>query len=564
MLEELAADPAIEYIEPNYRLYPLGTPISGDNYAANQWGLKNYGQIINGYTGVAGIDINLETAWLITQGDPDVLVAVIDTGVDISHPDLVGSMWINANEIPANGVDDDENGFIDDYCGWDFNNKDNSVFDSATEDRHGTHCSGTIAATCNLVGITGVAPGVKILPLKFMNTGGGDTADAIAAIEYARTAGAKIVNCSWGGADDSIALRDAIASSDMLFIAAAGNEGKNIDDIPLYPASFDLPNIITVAAIDNQGKLASFPSNGASSNFGPQSVDVAAPGLYIYGTLPENKYGYLSGTSMAVPHVSGIAALVASAGYTDITVIKQRILISAGLNPLPSLSGKILTGGLVDATAAAEIEMAPLASDLSIIGGLFQGETIQAAYTYFDLNGDLESDTLVQWYRTAAPDKSDGISIDGATGWQYTLTGDDLGKYIYFSVTPAAASGNSPGTTVYSDCVGPVKATQVDDCFIATAAFGSKFAPAVKMLRIFRDEYLLTNRPGRAFVAFYYRHSPPLAHYIADREGLRVLTRVLLSPFIAGVYMLYHKWLLALVLILALFSLILSHKYGRE
>jgi subtilisin family serine protease len=258
LLEELAADPAIEYIEPNYRLYPLGTPISGDNYAANQWGLKNYGQIINGYTGVAGIDINLETAWLITQGDPDVLVAVIDTGVDISHPDLVGSMWINANEIPANGVDDDENGFIDDYCGWDFNNKDNSVFDSATEDRHGTHCSGTIAATCNLVGITGVAPGVKILPLKFMNTGGGDTADAIAAIEYARTAGAKIVNCSWGGADDSIALRDAIASSDMLFIAAAGNEGKNIDDIPLYPASFDLPNIITVAAIDNQGKLASF------------------------------------------------------------------------------------------------------------------------------------------------------------------------------------------------------------------------------------------------------------------------------------------------------------------
>lgn len=639
LLEELASDPAVEYIEPNYRLYPMGTPISGDTYAANLWGLKNYGQSILGIAGDPGIDINLASAWLVTQGDPNVLVAVIDTGVDISHPDLAGSIWTNADEVAGNGVDDDGNGFIDDVCGWDFLHNDNSVFDSSTEDEHGTHCVGTIAAACDSLGVTGVAPGVKILPLKFMNTSGGTTADAIDAIDYARAAGAKIVNCSWGGDDGSITLKNTIANSGMLFVTAAGNSGQNIDTTPLYPASFDLTNIITVAAIDNQGSLASFSSS--SSSYGPQSVDVAAPGKYIYSTLPGGKYGYLSGTSMAAPHVSGIAALVASAGYTDNIMIKQRILDSASLHQLPSLSGKILTGGLVDAAAAAEIEMAPMANDLSIIGELYQGKTLQSAYTYFDLNGDLESGTVVQWYRADAADKSNGAPIEGVTGLQHALTNADLSKYIYFSVTPAAACGASPGTTVYSDCVGPVEAAhltslqvlngtenlltnfsseqtnytlfvdpaltalqilytegggctvtfslnsvpltgdqitldgqggtvtvlvqatgiadrtytinlnQTDNCFIATAAFGSKFAPAVKLLRSFRDEYLLTNEFGRAFVAFYYRHSPPLANYIADREGLRVLTRVLLSPFIAGVYLLYHKWLMMGVLMLA-------------
>jgi len=640
LLEELASDPAIEYIEPNYRLYPMGTPISGDAGAANLWGLKNYGQSILGVPGVAGIDINLETAWLVTQGDPEVLVAVIDTGVDISHPDLKDAIWTNPGEIPDNGIDDDNNGFIDDVNGWDFRNKDKSVFDFATTDKHGTHCAGTIAAARNEDGVVGVAPGVKILPLKFMDTSGGSTDAAIEAIGYAKAAGAKIVNCSWGGSDGSVALREAIANSGMLFVAAAGNaeDGKtrvNIDITPLYPASFDLDNIITVAAIDNKGALAQF------SYYGPQSVDVAAPGNNIYSTVPDNNYDYLKGTSMAAAHVSGIAALVASAGYTDNAIIKQRILDSASLHPLANLSDKVLTGGLVDAAAAAEIEMAPLASDLSISGTLYQGETLQAAYTYFDLNRDVEADSQLQWYRADAADKSNGEAIAEANDAQYMLTGEDIGKYIYFSVTPAAAAGNSPGTTVYSNCVGPAEAgpltglqilngtenllsgfstgqtsyalvvdstltnlqilytavdgstvivsfndvtltgdqitldgqggtvtvlvqtpgiadrtytitiSQGDNCFIATAAFGSKFAPAVKLLRSFRDEYLLTNKFGKAFVAFYYRHSPPLAHYIADRDGLRTLTRVLLSPFIAAVYLLYHKWLAVAVLMLA-------------
>jgi len=645
LLEELASDPAIEYIEPNYRLYPMGTPISGDAGAANLWGLKNYGQSILGVPGVAGIDINLETAWLVTQGNPDVLVAVIDTGVDISHPDLKDAMWTNPGEIAGNGIDDDGNKLIDDIHGWDFHNNDNVLFDPSDKDdnqkyvdNHGTHCAGTIVAANNLIGVVGIAPGIKILPLKFIGPKGGDTANAISAIEYAAAKGAKIINCSWGGPIDlpNDPLRDAIvANPDILFIAAAGNSSVDIEISPLYPASYNLDNIITVTAINNTGGISYF------SNFGLQSVDVAAPGENIYSTLPDNTYGYLSGTSMATAYVSGIAALVMSAGYTDNAIIKQRILDSASLHPLPSLNGKVLTGGLVDAAAAAEIEMAPLASDLGIIGTLYRGETLQPAYTYFDLNGDVEAGSQLQWYRADAADKSNGAPIDGTTVARYTLTGDDVGKYIYFSVTPAAISGVTPGGTVYSDCVGPVETgpltslqilngtenflsgfsaekisytlivdntltnlqilyaaadgckvtvsfnevaltgdnitldgqggtvavlvetpgiadrtytitiSQADECFIATAAFGSKFAPAVKLLRSFRDEYLLTNKFGKAFVAFYYRHSPPLAHYIADRDGLRTLTRVLLSPFIAAVYLLYHKWLAVAVLMLA-------------
>ena len=636
LLEALAADPAVEYIEPNYRLYPMETPISEDAGAAFLWGLKNYGQSINGTAGVAGMDINLEPAWLVTQGEPNVLVAVIDTGVDVSHPDLAGAMWVNAGEIPGNEVDDDGNGFVDDVCGWDFRNGDNSVFDSATTEKHGTHCAGSIAAAHDIYGVVGVAPGVQILPLKFMDTSGGDTSHAIAAIEYARRAGAKIANCSWGGDDGSLALRDAIANSGMLFVAAAGNAVNsnplNIDMTPLYPASFPLDNIIVVAAIDNRGDLASF------SYYGPNPVDVAAPGKNIYSTQPDGAYNYLSGTSMATAYVSGIAALAVSAGITDNFEIKNRILDSARLNPLPTLYGMTLTGGLVDAAAA--LEMAPVAADLRISGNLFPDAVLQCSYQYADANRDPEGSSSLQWYRAGAADKSDGVPIDGADGLQYTLTGDDAGKYIYFSVTPAATSGLTPGTAVYSGCVGPVAVgpltalqilnqtenllgdfsagqmsyeltidsvltavqllytkadgctvtvsfngaeltgdvisldgqggtvtvlvqapgiaertytitiTQQDYCFIATAAFGSKMAPAVALLRSFRDDYLLTNGPGRALVAFYYRHSPPLAQYIADREGLRALTRVGLSPFIAGVYLLYHQWLAAVALLM--------------
>jgi subtilisin family serine protease len=641
LLEEIAKDPAVEYVEPDYCLYPMGTPISQDADASLLWGLKNYGQSIDGNVGVAEVDINLEGVWQVTEGNPEVLVAIIDTGIDIRHPDLSHSIWINQGEIPDNGVDDDNNGLIDDLNGWDFVHDDKSVYDSASEDAHGTHCAGIISAAHDLLGVVGVAPGVKILPLKFMNASGGSTSDAISAIEYAARAGAKIVNCSWGGSDSSQALQDAIGGSDMIFVTAAGNvdsgeSPKDIDDFPLYPASFDLDNIIAVAAVDNMGNLTSF------SNYGYNSVDVAAPGKSIYSTRPDNKYGFLNGTSMATPYVSGVAALLASTGINDNALIKQRILDSAVHNPLSSLSNKILTGGMVDALEALGINLAPTASDLSISGSLYPGEVLQGKYIYHDANQDPEGNSRFEWYRADSAQQDNLIEIPGANLLQYTIKSEDIGKYLCFGLIPEASSGLTPGDLVLSDAVGPVEAgplislhlldgsndllsdfrpeqidyqlniddslsslaltytgtaqssvsvyynqllqtedqisldpegdtisimvqtpgiadrcytielyrNSIDQCFIATAAFGSKYEPAVVLLRAFRDQHLLTNNIGRSMVALYYHYSPPLAQYIADKEGLRVIVKILLTPVILAVYLILHQWLLLIIILL--------------
>ncbi len=646
LLEQLSNDPSVEYIEPNYRLYPCESPISTDTNANKLWGLKNYEQPINGITGVSGIDINLEPAWQVTKGSSDIIVAVIDTGVNISHPDLAPNIWVNPDEIPDDGVDNDKNGYVDDVNGWDFYHNDNSVYDNiiylnqynqtVNEDAHGTHCSGTIAALENNAGVVGVAPQVRIMPLKFIGRDGGYTDDAIEALLYAKAKGIKIASNSWGGGDESITLYNTIAASGMLFIAAAGNGyGNNNDSRPYYPASYDLANIISVTAIDNQGNMADF------SNYGSTTVDVAAPGVYIYSSIPNSSYAYMNGTSMATPHVAGIAALIASTGITDPATIKSKILASASHHPLINLSGKVLTGGLVD--AAYSLTTPPVASNVVILGIKRVGKMLTGSYSYSDSDGDIEGASIFKWYSDTSSTGTSKVEISGATSSTYTLTAADLGKYIFFSITPVAASGVSPGEIVVSPSRGPVAvslaaspltalsisegnsgsgkelitafststtdyditinntvteltvnytrdpaSTSVkmyyngadvsgniitladaaaftivvketgkedltytinmyigaDNCFIATAAFGSKFAPAVKLLRVFRDDYLLTNSLGRHFVKFYYDYSPPIAYYIADRSALRVLTRVLLAPFVAIVYLLYHKLLL--------------------
>lgn len=648
LIAEIRKDPAVEYIEPNYYLYPSSTYISSDTYASELWGLKNIGQNIIGSTGLSGIDINLEQAWQISKGSPSVVVAVIDSGTDISHPDLAGNIWTNPGEIAGNGLDDDGNGKTDDVKGWDFFYDDNTVFHDETQDEHGTHCSGTIAALENNAGVVGVAPLVKILPLKFIgynaNTGKitGLTSDAIDAIQYAKQMGVIIASNSWGGAGYNTSLRDAIAASGMIFIAAAGNDGTNNDTTPFYPACYDLPNIISVAAINNIGYLASF------SNYGASSVDVAAPGVLICSTVPGSNYVYMDGTSMAAPHVAGIAALMVSTGVTDPAAIKSKILASATHNKLDNLSGKILTEGLVD--AAYCISEPPVASNVVINGTARVGQMLHGNYSYSDNEGDPEGASILQWYRDDSVEGTTKVAISGAASSTYTLTADDLNKYIFFSVSPVALTGVSPGDTVTSAVLGPVGealaspltalsiregndgsgkdlinnfstsemnylirtnsevtaltidytvadpdkntvtvnynntvvegnsialiedanvitivvheegkgdltytiniSVMRDHCFIATAAFGSKFTPAVKLLRAFRDDYLLTNAWGRQFVAFYYHYSPPIAHYIADREALRGLTRILLAPFVAAVYLLYHKMFLLLFILL--------------
>lgn len=342
----------VEYAEPDYLLAPTQAVSVNDPEYPRLHGLNNTGQ----GGGVAGADISAPAAWTVTTGSDDVVVAVIDTGVDISHPDLRNNLWTNADET-RNGRDDDGNGYIDDVNGWDFYNNNASVYNSEDGDEHGTHVAGTIAAEGNNgIGVTGVAWNVKIMPLKFLGPNGGYTSDAVRAIDYALDKGAKVSNNSWGGAGASRTLKDAITRAEAaghLFVAAAGNAGQDNDVNPSYPASYDNPNIVSVAATNNRDELASF------SNYGAQTVDVGAPGVGIFSTLPNNSYGSYNGTSMAAPYVSGIAALLLS-NNNDLRYpeLKDRILRSTvGVS---SLRGKTRTEGRVDAGSALEVRSTAL------------------------------------------------------------------------------------------------------------------------------------------------------------------------------------------------------------
>lgn len=348
--ELLQSSGAAEYAEYDYVVHTMNQPCN-DLLFFKQWGLKNTGQFIQLIPGIAGMDANAVPAWNITMGSPQVVVAVLDTGIFLQHPELITQAWVNPGEIPGNGVDDDNNGYIDDVNGWDFYNDDASVYDPGDQDIHGTHVAGVIAArNNNIQGISGIAPGVKIMALKFIGPDGGNVSDAIEAIEYARTMGVKISNNSWGGSEYSQALRDAIEQSGMLFVASAGNSGANADSAPEYPAAFDCSNIISVAAINNRGQLPFW------SNYGPCSVDLAAPGAGIMSILeliPGSTilYGYISGTSQAAPFVTGTGALVLSQNPAlSSQDVKSRIL--AGTHPLPALAGKTVSGGMLDAYGA--------------------------------------------------------------------------------------------------------------------------------------------------------------------------------------------------------------------
>jgi subtilisin family serine protease len=332
------ADP-VEFVEPNYVLKDFRTP--NDPAFGRQWGLDNTGQL----GGKAGADVNAVPAWDVSAGG-DVTVAVVDTGIDYNHPDLRQNMWRNPAEVP-NGIDDDNNGVVDDIYGADFKNDDGDPSDDSS---HGTHVAGIIGAGGNNgVGGTGVDWNVHLMALKFLdNNGSGNTADAAQAIDYAVKAGARVINASWGGPAFSFALYKAIrnaGNAGVLVVAAAGNEGSNTDIEPEYPASYDLPNVISVAATDAGDSLVDF------SNYGARTVDLGAPGDDIYSTVPTfanpSGYAYFSGTSMATPFVSGAAALYLShAPSAPMTQVRDAILQS--VDPLPSLAGKTVTGGRLD------------------------------------------------------------------------------------------------------------------------------------------------------------------------------------------------------------------------
>ncbi len=278
-LESYFQNPQIEYAEPNYIVHTAATP--DDTYFNNLWGLNNTGQT----GGTSDADIDTPEAWDLTTGSSNVVIAVIDTGVALNHPDLSGNIWTNTGEFNCtDGVDDDNNGYIDDCHGWDFIGDDN---DPTDYNGHGTHVAGTIAAVGNnSLGITGVMWQAKIMPLRFLGVSGiGTTANAISAILYANANGAHVINNSWGGGGYSQALKDAIDASNAVVVCAAGNSGVDTDTSPHYPSSYTSSNIIAVAATDHNDALANF------SNYGATSVDVAAPGVNIYSTIPQFNYG---------------------------------------------------------------------------------------------------------------------------------------------------------------------------------------------------------------------------------------------------------------------------------
>ncbi len=342
-LKALRSNPAVSSIQAN-RVFKM-------NLAANDPSLsKQYQHKI----------INDAAAWDVTTGSKDVIVAIIDTGVNYKHPDIAPNYWTNpgetgldanGNDKATNGIDDDGNGYVDDWHGWDFVNNDNDPMD---DHGHGTHCAGIIGAKGNNgVGGSGINWDVSLVGLKFINgkTGEGDTAGAVQAIEYATKMGFDITSNSWGGTvDDSDSADDAgdedvlltaiKANTDAghLFVAAAGNELSNNDKKPVLPASYDIDGILSVAASTSSDRLAFY------SNYGATTVDLAAPGSDIYSTVLGSGYESMSGTSMAAPVVAGAAALL-KAAHPDWTGLELKEQLMKTVDPISNMKNKVLTGG---------------------------------------------------------------------------------------------------------------------------------------------------------------------------------------------------------------------------
>ena len=423
-----AADPNIEYAEPNYiyTKFPFSMPMRispDDPRFRDLWAMKNGNDA----------DIDAVEAWDRQKGSKDVLVAVIDTGVDYNHEDLSANAWRNPGESgdgkETNGIDDDNNGYIDDVYGWDFVNNDADPMD---DNMHGTHVAGTIGAEGdNGKGVVGVNWQVSIMGLKFLDgNGSGELADAVQAIVYAADNGAKILNNSWGGGGFSKALEDAIKyarDKGALFVAAAGNSGTNNDTKPSYPANYEVENVISVAASDHQDAMASF------SQYGSKTVDISAPGVDIMSTVPGNRYAPLDGTSMATPHVSGAAALIL-AQYPDLNYREVMVRILGGADRKNALDRTVTGGRLnvnrsISADPLVAVLQTPVDTDETegpyiVIAEVIDDSVVESVVLTYTVNGG--SETMITMQKTptnAFKAEIPGQSMDSKVA--YTVTARD-------------------------------------------------------------------------------------------------------------------------------------------
>jgi hypothetical protein len=434
LLERYRKSPLIEYAESDWFVRGTYTPNEPRFADGSLWNLHNTGAV----GGKVDADIDAREAWDLQRDASGIIVAVIDTGVRYTHQDIAANMWRNSAEIPNNGIDDDGDGYFSDVYGI---NAISGSGDPMDVHGHGTHVAGIIGAVGdNGLGSVGVAMRVQLMGLKLLNTNMyGTVSDAIECINYARVKGARIINASWGDYNDftSQALRDAIASArdaGIIFVAAAGNESGNNDSRPFYPASYDLDNIISVAATTRNDDLASF------SCYGPRTVHLGAPGDEVYSTWGANNSAYrnLSGTSMAAPHVAGACALVwARFPWLTYREVIQQVLNN--VDPLPSLAGITSTGGRLNLYKALTRNSGPV---LGSIGNKITSEGVTLIFTATASDADGGPLTF-----SLAPGAPSGATIDPASGlfsWTPDETQGGTTNVITIRVTDSPAGAGPP------------------------------------------------------------------------------------------------------------------------
>ena len=466
----------VRTIEPDR--YIAISALPNDPYFPDSWGLRETGDH----------DIDAPEAWTITRGQ-GVTVAVLDTGVDLDHEDLAANIWTNDDEIAGNGLDDDDNGYVDDIEGWDYVDDD---ADPNDEHWHGTHVAGTIAAVRdNATGSVGVAPEARIMALRVLDENGvGTIGESVAAIDYAVRNGARVLNLSWTWygyvVQPVVDVLTAAGAAGVVVAAAAGNDGLDIDGEPMYPAAFDVPGLISVGAIDDGDALGSF------SNRGRATVDLTAPGVDVLATVPGDGYAYASGTSMAAPHVAGVAALVIQQ-HPDWSAAKVRSRIIATARPVAGLAGTVASGGTLDAAAA-------------LVGAVDKPPTV--AITAPKAPAEALPETTVTFTATAT-DPEDGnvaasivwrSSLQGSLGTGASIQRGDLvtGEHIITAMA-ADAGGHRPIASLLLR-IGPKRTTidRTPDDWGAVIAVTPAGIPTIAFSRTERGTYVAT-RSGSAW-----------------------------------------------------------------